>query len=197
MNGRLRFLAIMLLRWSATLLPASRSQWAKAMFAELEAIEDDRFALDYALGCLWASTKECIVTLNFAARVVRIAVPRDDADVLRLHVKGDDFSDVFVAGLLEGSDGGHVISPCDFDPAPVAVSMAIVRTGTIRRCSPWPAAHAEDAGDGLSWTRQGRPARNGRQPRGRKSEPGVAAEAVEALADPGQISPSRGHDGRG
>lgn len=75
MSGRLRFLAIMLVRWSATLLPASRSQWAKAMFAELEAIEDDRFALDYAFGCLWASTKERIVTLNFAARVVRIGTP--------------------------------------------------------------------------------------------------------------------------
>ncbi|MEM9369663.1 MAG: hypothetical protein AAGA26_00770, partial [Pseudomonadota bacterium] len=62
---------------------------------------------------------------------------------------------------LEGSDGGHVISPLAFDPAPVAVSMAIVRTGTIRRRSPWPAAHAEDAGSGLSWTRHGRPARNG------------------------------------
>ena len=75
MSGRLRLLAIMLVRWSATLLPASRSQWAKAMFAELEAIEDDRFALDYAFGCLWASTKERIVTLNCAARVVRIGTP--------------------------------------------------------------------------------------------------------------------------
>ena len=75
MTGRLRFLAIMLVRWSATLLPANRSQWAKAMLAELEAIEDDRFALNYALGCFWASTKECIVTLNFVARVVRIGTP--------------------------------------------------------------------------------------------------------------------------
>ncbi|MEM6898789.1 MAG: hypothetical protein AAF583_03315, partial [Pseudomonadota bacterium] len=35
------------------------------------------------------------------------------------------------------------------------------------------------------------------KPKGRKSEPGVAAEAVEASADPGQISPLRGRDGRG
>lgn len=75
MTGRLRFLAIMLVRWNATLLSPSRSQWAKAMCAELEAIGDDRIALDYAFGCLWASIKECIMTWNFAARVVRIGTP--------------------------------------------------------------------------------------------------------------------------
>lgn len=75
MTGCVRSLAIVLVRWSAILLPAGRSQWAKAMFAELEAIKDDRFALDYAFGCLWASTKECIVTLSFLARVVRIGTP--------------------------------------------------------------------------------------------------------------------------
>ena len=75
MTGRLRFLAIVLVRWSATLLPARRSQWAKAMLAELEAIGDDRIALDYAFGCLWASIKEFIMTWNFASRVVRIGTP--------------------------------------------------------------------------------------------------------------------------
>ncbi|WP_394269189.1 hypothetical protein [Qipengyuania sp.] len=75
MTALVRFLAIMLVRLSATLLPAGRSQWAKAMFAELQAIEDDRSALDYAFGCLWASTKECILTLSFVARVVRIGTP--------------------------------------------------------------------------------------------------------------------------
>ena len=75
MTGRLRFFAIVLVRWSATLFPPSRGQWAKAMFAELESIGDDRIALDYAFGCLWASIKECIMTWNFAARVVRIGTP--------------------------------------------------------------------------------------------------------------------------
>ena len=75
MTGRLRFLAIMLVRWSATILSPGRDPWAKAMFAELEAIGDDRIALDFAFGCLLASIKECIMTWNFAARVVRIGTP--------------------------------------------------------------------------------------------------------------------------
>ena len=43
---------------------------------------------------------------------------------------------------------------------------------------------AEDGGDGLSCL-----ARNGLWPRGRKSGSAVAAKAVEASADPGQIRP--------
>lgn len=42
------------------------------------------------------------------------AVLGNNADVLRLHVEGDDFSDILVAGLLEGSDGCHVNSPIGF-----------------------------------------------------------------------------------
>ena len=42
----------------------------------------------------------------------------NDADVFGLHVEGDDFSGVFIAGLLEGADGGHGISPFSLFSSP-------------------------------------------------------------------------------
>lgn len=120
---------------------------------------------------------------------VRGAVLGDDADGFRLHAQGDDFADVFAAGFLEGSDGGHVISP-----------FWLVRARALRgldgdhqdRGDPptqplWPAAPAEDGKAGLSCrARNGDPLFGGA--RGRKSGRAVAAKAVEASADPGQIS---------
>ena len=116
--------------------------------------------------------------------VVRGAVLGDDADGFRLDAEGDDFADIFAAGLLEGSDGGHVISPFGLsEPAPFAASMAIVRTGAIRRRSPCGPKRER---------RTARPvflaARGMASARGRKSGPAVAAKVVEASADPGQIS---------
>ena len=46
--------------------------------------------------------------------VVRAILFRDDPYILRLNAEGDDFADVLVGGLLEGSDGGHVSSPFGF-----------------------------------------------------------------------------------
>jgi hypothetical protein len=83
---------------------------------------------------------------------VRRGVFGHNADVLRLHAEGDDFSDVFAAGLLEGSDGGHVMSPFGLsEPALIAASMAIVRTGAIRRRSPSVARSASGGRQGRSF----------------------------------------------
>src|SRR5579871_3961429 len=56
---------------------------------------------------------------------------RNDADAFGLDAEGDDLALELVAGLLEGTDGCHVVSPWLFEPATIAASMAIDRPQSI------------------------------------------------------------------
>jgi hypothetical protein len=58
-----RRLAHSLLRTVYPLLPASRRDWAAAMRAEIDSLQDDGAALQWAIGCLIAGSKERIRTL--------------------------------------------------------------------------------------------------------------------------------------
>jgi hypothetical protein len=49
-------------------LPSSRLDWARAMRAELDHLQDDREALIWAIGCVVAGSKERIGTM-FAANL--------------------------------------------------------------------------------------------------------------------------------
>lgn len=55
-----RRLALALMRRVDRLLPASRSEWAKAMQAEIAHVQNDRDALAWAIGCIVAGSKERI-----------------------------------------------------------------------------------------------------------------------------------------
>src|SRR5262249_24331050 len=56
---------------------------------------------------------------------------RNDADALGLDAQGDDLALQLVAGLLEGADGCHIVSPWLFESATIAASMAIDRPQAI------------------------------------------------------------------
>ena len=71
MNGRLRSSARTLVRWCVAMLPAERACWGDAMRAEIEAIGDDRAALEFAVGCLWTSTKERVRAPGFKTVAIR------------------------------------------------------------------------------------------------------------------------------
>ena len=73
MTGPSHSFAHMLIGWCHKLLPADRAPWAAAMKAELSAIEDRDAALAFAVGCVWGSLKERILTMTFAARSLRFA----------------------------------------------------------------------------------------------------------------------------
>ena len=75
MTGRRRRIAVALLRAAAVVLPPARKPWAIAMLAELDAIADDRHALGFAFGCLWASLRQRAVASAAMARAVRVATP--------------------------------------------------------------------------------------------------------------------------
>src|SRR5947209_17734652 len=55
----------------------------------------------------------------------------NDADALGLDAEGEDLALELVAGLLEGTDGSHVVAPWLSEPATTAVSMAIDRPQAI------------------------------------------------------------------
>ena len=118
----------------------------------------------------------------------------DDADGLGLDAEGDDFAGIFGAGLLEGADGSHVVSPdcCCFEPAPIATSMVIARAGTSADAAGTARSIAQDGAAGAFLDPPGSSARNGRRPGEESSGGAVAAKAIEASADPGQINTSRG-----
>jgi hypothetical protein len=59
---RWRRWAVKLARHAAWVLSGTRSPWAEAMRRELDYIEDDRAALQWALGCIVASYKIRLVT---------------------------------------------------------------------------------------------------------------------------------------
>src|SRR6266481_3616745 len=84
---------------------------------------------------------------------------RNDADAFGLDAEGDDFALELVAGLLEGTDGCHVVSPWLFEPATIAASMAIDRPQAIDDAPLGAGAQRRMAAEGLSWL-----ARNGRSP---------------------------------
>ena len=116
----------------------------------------------------------------------------DEAHTLGLQAESEDFAGVFGAGLLEGADGRHVLSPfCCFGPA----SLRPRWRSTARRR---PLAHPLHGG----WTAEEElscPARNDgvRTGRGRKLRRRCCAEALEAKTSFGQISPSPEVVGRG
>lgn len=58
-----RRLALSLLRSVDQLMPTSRLDWTRAMWAELDHMEDDRQALRWAVGCVVAGSKERISTM--------------------------------------------------------------------------------------------------------------------------------------
>ena len=67
--------AIAILRWSAHVLPREHAEWADAMYCEIEAIEDDGAALDFAVGCFRASLMARILDKRFAIRAIKVVVP--------------------------------------------------------------------------------------------------------------------------
>lgn len=61
-SGMCRRLAVKLAQHASWVLPEARSPWAAAMRRELGYIEDDRTALQWALGCVLASYKVRLAT---------------------------------------------------------------------------------------------------------------------------------------
>lgn len=59
-----RRLAMTLMRWAQGALPASRQRWAEAMRKEMQQIGDDRQALRWAAGCMFAACAERFETLR-------------------------------------------------------------------------------------------------------------------------------------
>src|SRR5713101_5204645 len=112
-----------------------------------------------------------------AWRVVAAPVGlRNDADASGLDAEGDDLAlELVAAGLLEGTDGCHLVSPWLFEPATIAVSMAIDRPQAIDAAPLGAAAQRRMAAAGLSCL-----ARNGRS-RGPRAC-GVASPGEESLA---------------
>jgi hypothetical protein len=55
---RARRLALLLVRLAGWLMPAARREWAEAMHAELHYLDDDRAAVRWALGTVFASAQE-------------------------------------------------------------------------------------------------------------------------------------------
>src|SRR6266481_9520943 len=84
---------------------------------------------------------------------------RNNADAFGLDAEGDDLALELVAGLLEGTDGCHFVSPWLFEPATIAASMAIDRPQAIDDAPLGAGAQRRMAAEGLSWL-----ARNGRSP---------------------------------
>lgn len=75
MIGRRRRVAKAVMRWSARLLPAERKQWVEALRAEIDAIENDSAALDFALGCFWMSAKARFCRIELFIGALCIGIP--------------------------------------------------------------------------------------------------------------------------
>jgi hypothetical protein len=71
MNSLSRQFATELIRHCAALLPPERATWAAAMKAEVDTLEEND-AVAFAAGCVWASLKERVLSMNFATQSVRI-----------------------------------------------------------------------------------------------------------------------------
>ncbi|MCA0977109.1 hypothetical protein LCM19_01875 [Qipengyuania flava] len=68
-------MAIKLVDASVALMPRENKEWADAMRAEIEAVEDNGEALEFALGCLWSSAKVRVLRVEFVVGVVRVGIP--------------------------------------------------------------------------------------------------------------------------
>lgn len=75
MSNWQRRVAIALVDGCAVLIPREHKEWADAMRAEIEAVEDNDEALSFALGCFWSSVKERVLRIEFVAKVVRAGIP--------------------------------------------------------------------------------------------------------------------------
>src|SRR5271165_1979029 len=100
----------------------------------------------------------------------------DDADVLGLDAEGDDLALELAAGLLEGTDVGHVTSPWLFRARDHrGLDGDLQAGGDRRRTRPAGRSAAEDGG-GASFLAS---ARNGRRPGEESRAAAVAAQAIE------------------
>src|SRR5262249_30895210 len=110
---------------------------------------------------------------------------RNDADAFGLDAEGDNLALELVAGFLKGTDGCHVTSPWLFEPATIAVSMAIDRPQAID-AAPLGGRSASEDGGGRTflpreeWAQPGSPRLRGGTPRGRKSRRRHCGKAIEA-----------------
>lgn len=99
-----RFLADALCGAASRLMPAVHRNWAEAMSVELAHADDDRAALAFAAGCLFAALRERVrdIDSRFAAGLWSIAIVTALFAVLRLEcaVRG-------VAVLFGARDGMH------------------------------------------------------------------------------------------
>src|SRR5712692_2501232 len=127
---------------------------------------------------------------------------RNDADAFGLDAQGDDLALELVAGLLEGTDGCHVVSPWLFEPATIAASMAIVRPQAIDDA---PAGPKRSGGwrrrDFLGSRGMGEPGSPrawsaGWRAQGKKVSPPPLRQGDRGLPSCGPITPSRGRAGR-
>lgn len=75
MTGRRRRVAMRVMCWSALLLPPERKQWVAALRAEIDAIENESAALNFALGCFWMSAKACVCRIELFAAALCIGIP--------------------------------------------------------------------------------------------------------------------------
>jgi hypothetical protein len=69
-----RGLAAWLAGRCARLLPRGREEWAAGMRAEVESIDDADEALSFALGCVWAASRERITDMVVNAKTARIGM---------------------------------------------------------------------------------------------------------------------------
>lgn len=67
--------ALALVEASVAFMPKENKEWADAMRAEIEAVQDNGEALEFALGCLWSSAKVRVFRIKFVADVVHVGVP--------------------------------------------------------------------------------------------------------------------------
>ena len=111
----------------------------------------------------------------------------DDPDAFGLHAQGDDLALEIVADLLERTDVSHVTSPCCFEPATTAASMAICRPRTIDDAPATGRSAAEDGGRSDFLASRGMGEAQGKK----VASDGVAAQTIEAQPVFGQIKPSQ------
>lgn len=133
-----RRLAWHLMRHATRVLPPRRAQWAEAMRQEFLAIRDDREALHWAFGCLWASYMERMMSLPFLQSLpVRM--------LLGLMVLWQAFSSCFASiltafykfGMLDAAEALGRSTPGDdyrnfiplMEAVPLSVHVAYVMAG--------------------------------------------------------------------
>lgn len=104
MSSRRRRVAMTVMRWSALLLPDERKQWVEALRAEIDVIENDGAALDFALGCFWMSTKARVCRIELFVGTLCIGIPAGlfALAVLAAHLSGRHGGAETPAGMVFG-----------------------------------------------------------------------------------------------